>query len=126
MTKPREATPPRLARTLIRWTVPRDHFESVDGNLHELFDLRVDANGLRFARARYWHDALSVLVRSRLFRQRHGNLGARSTPTLHQIVLTLRGLVRQPGFSAIAILTLALRMGLHNSLQRSARVPRPS
>lgn len=121
MTKPREATPPRLARTLIRWTVPRDHFESIDGDLHELFDLRVDANGLRFARARYWHDALSVLVRSRLFQQRHGNLGARSTPTLHQIVLTLRGLVRQPGFSAIAILTLALGIGATTTVFSVAR-----
>ena len=115
---------PRLARTLVRLALPRDRFEVIDGDLAELFELRASTHGVRTARARYWRDAASIVIRyRRLSRSRAGDAQARrrSTPTPHQIGLSLRGLARQPGFSAITILTLALGIGATTTVFTVAR-----
>ena len=117
-------SPPRLARTLVRLLLPPDQSEAIDGDLNELFELRVQAHGISTARARYWRDAVSILARSRRLRRpsadgRHAP--ARSPLTAHQIGLSLRGLTRQPGFSGIVILTLALGIGATTTVFTVAR-----
>ncbi len=115
---------PRLARTLVRLALPRDRFEVIDGDLAELFELRASTHGVRAARARYWRDAASILIRYRRWSKSlsgDARARARSTPTPHQIGLSLRGLARQPGFSAITILTLALGIGATTTVFTVAR-----
>ena len=115
---------PRLARTLVRLALPRDRFEVIDGDLAELFELRAGTLGVRAARSRYWRDAASILMRYRRWSKSlsgDAQARARSTPTPHQIGLSLRGLARQPGFSAITILTLALGIGATTTVFTVAR-----
>jgi hypothetical protein len=79
---------------------------------------------VRAARARYWRDAASILIRYRRWSKSlsgDAQARARSTPTPHQIGLSLRGLARQPGFSAITILTLALGIGATTTVFTVAR-----
>jgi predicted permease len=124
MTRDEEWRPPRLARTLVRLALPRDRFEAIDGDLAELFELRASTDGVRAARARYWRDAASILIRYRRWSKSlsgDAQARARSTPTPHQIGLSLRGLARQPGFSAITILTLALGIGATTTVFTVAR-----
>ena len=115
---------PRLARALVRLALPRDRFEAIDGDLAELFELRASTDGVRTARARYWRDAVSILIRCRRRSRSHSEVAlprARSLPTPHQIGLSLRGLSRQPGFSTITILTLALGIGATTTVFTVAR-----
>src|SRR5262245_7494452 len=53
--------PPRIARTIARWAVPKDGAgRSVLGDLQQEFDDRQTRDGAARARRWYWRQALSI------------------------------------------------------------------
>jgi predicted permease len=54
-------SPPRLATRFLRWYCHPDLLDEVEGDLHELFQRRVEAYGLRRAQLRYWLNVLMFL-----------------------------------------------------------------
>lgn len=117
------ATPPRMARALVRLLVSRDRCEAIEGDLDELYELRAREKGGRTAALRYWQDAISIIVRSRRFaRLPNGSLVSSTPwPSAHQIGGSLRGLSREPAFSALAMLTLAIGIGTTTTVFSVAR-----
>jgi putative ABC transport system permease protein len=112
--------PPALARLAVRLLVPLQHREHTEGDLLELFHERVAREGVVRARLRYWIDILSVL---RHFRGRAA-VPASPVPSLQERFMTTfvratlselhyagRGLMKRPGYTALAALTLALGIG---------------
>jgi putative ABC transport system permease protein len=108
--------PPRLAAWLLRHVLPSQTAEPIVGDLDELFLLdRVPRLGARAARHWYWRQVLD-LIAARLFWQpvarpsqqrRLDPMAAIRQDTVHAI----RSMRAQPGFTAVAVLTLALGLG---------------
>jgi putative ABC transport system permease protein len=112
--------PPALARIAIRLLVPPAHREPTEGDLLELFHERVAREGVVRARLRYWIDIVSVL---RHFRgraavptddappQRERSMTNFVMASLSELHYAGRGLMKRPGYTALAALTLALGIG---------------
>ncbi|MDA0329850.1 MAG: ABC transporter permease [Gemmatimonadetes bacterium] len=110
-----QPTPPAPAEALLSSALPEGEIrEGVLGDLHELFLQRVQNPklGLKAARRWYWLQAIRLAVR---FTSRR--LRVRSQPSapsdgvgalLRQLRFSFRSLLRSPGFSAPALLILAV------------------
>ena len=57
--------PPRLARRLLRMLPIAARRPETEADLAELFDARLEKQGLAYARRRYWRDVLSLWNRER-------------------------------------------------------------
>ena len=120
------ATPPTSAVWLLRRTIPADQTDEILGDLAEVFARRTDT-GLD-GRWWYWRQASAFVLRyfperiaermgrrpsmywrpSRPNRNRKASVMEQFTQDLR---LAARGLLRERGFSAMVILTLALGIG---------------
>ena len=58
---PYRPKPPRLATRFLRWYCHSDLLDEVEGDLHELFQRRVETNGLQSAQLLYWLNVLMFL-----------------------------------------------------------------
>lgn len=120
--------PPRLARLLLTWALPRtDRSRSILGDLREEFVRRASGETDAPKRARRWYvrAALSLAIRYALERARGvaGRLFGRTGPVrgkrgllaglLYDARHTVRGLMRSPGLTLMAILALALGIGIN-------------
>ncbi len=114
MTGSSQPAPPRLALVLLRLVLTPDRFEAIEGDLAELFALRVRERGARYAQVRYWRDAVSVLVLwRRAPRPRHvqADADARLFRIMRLLRDSCRRLAHERAFSLTASLTLALGIG---------------
>lgn len=108
MSKPPLPEPPGWARSLLRWYCKPAYLEAIEGDLYELFDMRVQEAGERAARSRFVWDVC------RFFRWKYIK-GLENFKGLNQIDMwknyfkvSLRSLWRQKFFSAINISGLSV------------------
>jgi putative ABC transport system permease protein len=106
--------PPYWIDRFLRWRLPEDQFEEVQGDMHELYEQWVAEVGERQARWRYGWNALTFL---RPLPRRTSSFANKQTPystitsfdmLSNYLKIAYRNLLRHRGFSSINILGLTL------------------
>jgi putative ABC transport system permease protein len=117
--------PPRAATWLVHRLLDVESAEAISGDLAEEFGRRAASGRVPSARLWYWRQA-TTSVCTRLLRRRSlepGGAGRRSgwlTGFTHDLRFTFRSFATAPGFTAAAVLTLAVGMGAATAIATAA------
>jgi putative ABC transport system permease protein len=105
--------PPRLADRLLAWFCAPHLLEDIQGDLHELFLLRIRKKGMRRARLFYWIDVIRFFRPYVLRRQPPAYQQARGPIMLRSyFTIALRNVRKQKGYAFINISGLAMGMAV--------------
>jgi ABC-type antimicrobial peptide transport system permease subunit len=101
-------SPPRWAERLLEWLAADHLLEEVQGDLQELFDKRLQTNGLRKARLLYILDLLK-LIHPRLWRNKHNTYSSLNPIDMfqHFLVFSFRSFKRFKGSFFINLIGLS-------------------
>ena len=111
----RAPAPPRLARALLRRTVPLEVRDGVDGDLHELYVARHAAAGARAASLWYWVETMSFTARfmlDRVWRVLRSLATGGATPSGLDLKLGARLLAKSPGLALVGGFGMAVAVAL--------------
>jgi putative ABC transport system permease protein len=123
----RRDEPPRLATRLLHARLPRELFEAIAGDLEEAYLEQLTTRGPGRAALYYWREVLGFVLsrhdyarcdvaRHRVTAATNGEDMMRMTAVealVRDLGLAWRRLIRTPGFTAIAITSLALGIGVN-------------
>ena len=107
--------PPGLARAFLRFNLPDESRDSVDGDLYELYLLRHADSGAASAAAWYWYQAFSFAMRfsfDHIVRAIQSLAGGNAAPSALDIKLGARMLAKSPGLALVGGLGMAVAVGL--------------
>lgn len=112
--------PPQWARALLHRIVPEPHRDAVAGDLEEGFTRRAGAS-IPSASRWYARQVLrsvgpALLLRHRLRRARRSSPGLPMDILTHNLRFALRSMMKNPTFSTVATLTLALAIGVNTAI----------
>src|SRR5690242_10140655 len=109
MSAPRDPSPPRLARWLLRLRPLGSRRADVTADLDEVFLDRAATDGVRHARSRYYRDVLSLWA---------WNLSGRrlAADAVQDLAHGVRVFRRSPGAVAIAVLGLSLAIAVSTAV----------
>ena len=111
MNEPRQQIPPKRADQLLAWFCAPHLLEDIQGDLHELYRLRLERHGARVARLRYWIDVIRFFRPYVLRRKQPAYQQARGPIMLkNYLKVALRTLQRQKGYAFINMFGLAVGM----------------
>ncbi|MCF0040864.1 ABC transporter permease [Dyadobacter fanqingshengii] len=109
--KPHNAMPPRWATLLLQWFCPAHMANELEGDLHELFQQRIQSAGLRSAKWRYVEDVFSLLRPSLMKGEPNKYPNPSPTDMLQNYLkIAFRNLNKNRIYSAINIVGLSIGM----------------
>lgn len=111
----KDMRPPRLAHRLLRFFVPADVRDSIDGDLAELYARWRTSHGQVSATAWYWRDTMSISMRFLVDALARTPRFIRSLPDAVSGLdfrLSARLLVRNPGLTLVAGFGIAAAIGI--------------
>ena len=106
---PNELSPPKWANRFLNWYCAPDLLDEIEGDLHEVFYIRVEKYGLRKAKFLYAKEVL-LFAKPSSFKQ----LKPTIMPSLigNYFKIASRNLFRQKGYSIINISGLAIALAV--------------
>ena len=90
--------------------------EAVLGDLAEEFSQRVEESGEMSANWWYWRQVLSIGTRALAASRETGGAGMRMSGVINDVRFGLRSLRKNPGFTAVVVLTLGLGIGANSAI----------
>jgi putative ABC transport system permease protein len=113
MNRPNHTHPPRWIDCFLRWRLPQEQFEEVQGDMHELYAYWVGEMGEKKACLKYILSAITFLRplprNKSAFQPRNQYLTANPFTMIHNyFTIAFRNLLRHKGFSFINIAGLTL------------------
>ena len=103
-------SPPRAATRFLRWYCADELYDEVSGDLYELFQHRMETNGLRKAQLLYWLNVL-MFLHPDYIRKRTYSYSANPTAMFRNYFkVATRNLVKHKFYAIINVLGLAIGM----------------
>ncbi|WP_160143715.1 ABC transporter permease [Chryseolinea soli] len=105
-------TPPALAKRLLQWFCHAEFIEEIEGDLYELFQQRIEKEGLFKARLHYYRDVLDA---TNLYRSQPRKKSQNQTLPLrdrwkHFFTIAIRNMTRSRSSTAINLCGLAVSL----------------